>query len=109
MLLVGGGQTNGFVQTIEIYCGNSAAVSGQNTKRADIIAMANAAKASGHRLMLVSTSKQPVDSGKVPLGMTLPDMIYNAVFDTEALSLTHRPNTDFKVALPIYIGPAPLS
>ena len=109
VLLVGGGSTsNGYVQTIEIYCGNSAAVAGTHTEMTDIVTMANAAAASGHRLVLMSSQQQPTDDSGKPLGVTLGTTVDGVVFDTEALSLTHRPDDDFKVNLPIFITPAPL-
>lgn len=108
VLLVGGGSAaNGFVQTIEIYCGNSAAVAGTRTEMADIVTMSKAAAASGHRLMLMSSQQQPTDDSGKPLGVTLGTTVDGVVFDTEALSLTHRPDHDFKVNLPIFITPAP--
>jgi hypothetical protein len=110
VLLVGyGAQTNGFVQTIETYCGETAAVSGVNTEPSDITHMARAAAASGHRLVLISSQQKPVDLSGKPLGMTLGTVVTSVVFDTEALSLTHRPDSDYKVALPIYMAPAPTS
>ena len=109
VLLVGAGaQTNGFVQTIETYCGNAAAVAGTNTETPDIVRMANAAAASGHRLVLISSQQQPVDDSGKPLGLTLGVTVDSVVFKTEALSLTHRPDAVFPVQLPVFLAPAPL-
>jgi hypothetical protein len=110
VLLVGGSaQTNGFVQTIETYCGNMAAVSGTPTELPNIEQMARAAAASGHRLVLVSSQQQPTDIANLPLGVTLDTTIIDATFKTESLSLTHRPDAVFPVRLPVYLGIAPTS
>ncbi len=105
VLLVGkSARTNGFVQTIETYCGNMAAVAGVSTEPADIRRMAAAAAATGHQLVLVSDQTQPTDYSGAPLGYTLDRVVANITFDTEALSLSHRPDADFKVQLQIFLG-----
>jgi hypothetical protein len=104
VLIVGGGMTLYMPQTIEAFCGNQAAVAGLTTERNNIDAVAASAKSSGHRLVLVGSEATPTDIHNKPLGVTLAPLV-SIQFNTEALSLTHRPDSVFPVDLAIYLSP----
>ncbi|MDQ1485887.1 MAG: hypothetical protein QOJ62_1580 [Actinomycetota bacterium] len=108
VLLVGySSRTNGFVQTIETYCGNMAAVSGPQTSAANVQSMKAAVAASGHRLVLISEQQKPIDQAGHSLGVTLGTTLTIITFATEAQSLSHRPDSVFAPSMAVYFAVAP--
>jgi hypothetical protein len=103
VLLVGGQRlSTGLPQTIHAFCGVPVAVISETTTLADVDTAARAAQAAGKRLVLLSPVPDPfLPDGPLPATFTpVVDLEVSVV----ALSLTGRPDDEFRFPMTVFRG-----
>jgi hypothetical protein len=108
VLLVGGGAlATGMPQTLRAFCGVPVAVVDTATTLADVTTVADAARAAGRRLVLLSAIEAPgVVDGRVPGEFV---QVVDEVVSVVALSLVERPQGPYEFDFDVWRAVAPTS